>query len=419
MAQTVDIKALKDTKIFEPIRIGDHTLSNRVVFAPTTRRRALDDHTPSDLQLKYYSDRSEYAGSLLITEGTFVSEEAGLYTNVPGIWNQKQEQAWRKITDKVHENGSYISCQLWNLGRTADPVLLKERGYDFVSSSVVYTSEDSKRVAEESWNPLRALKTEEIEKMVNETYVNAAERAIKAGFDYIELHCAHGYLLDQFLQPCSNKRTDKYGGSIENRARVVLEIVDKLIETVGSHRIGLRISPWAKFQNMLAEKDEVHPITTFSYLLHELQRRADKGNELAYISIVEPRAQGSLAENRVQVDEAVEPSKIGGDNSFVYNVWKGAVLRTGNYTYDVPNFFCALADIEDDRTLIGFSKFYTSNPDFVHRLKEGLPLNHYDRSTFYAKSNWGYNTFLRYGERAQIQREIQEAKFPTISAESS
>lgn len=403
MVHAVKIRPLKDTKVFEPIRIGDHTLSNRVVFAPTTRRRALDDHTPSDLQLKYYSDRSEYAGSLLITEGTFVSEEAGLYTNVPGIWSQKQEQAWRKITDKVHENGSYISCQLWNLGRTADPVLLKERGYDFVSSSAVYFSEDSKRMAEESGNPLRALKTEEVEKMVNETYVNAAQRAINAGFDYIELHCAHGYLLDQFLQPCSNKRTDKYGGSIENRARIVLEIVDKLIETIGSHRIGLRISPWAKFQNMLAEKDEVHPITTFSYLLHELQRRADKGTELAYISIVEPRAEGN---------ETVEPSKIAGDNSFVYNVWKGGVLRTGNYTYDVPYFYRALADAEDNRTLIGFSRFYTSNPDLVHRLKEGLSLTPYDRSTFYIKSNRGYNTFLRYGEENEIHKETEETEFP-------
>jgi len=394
----VQVAALKDTDLFKPLKVGEHTLSNKVVYPPTTRLRALDDHTPSDLELEYYDKRSKYAGSLLITEATFVSEQAGLYSNVPGIWNEKHVKGWKEITDRIHENGSFISSQFWFLGRVGDPQLLKDRGLDFVAPSAIYPDDTSKEKAEAAGNPIRALTEKEIHDIIYDTYTNAAKNAIAAGFDYIELHAAHGYLLDQFLQPATNQRTDKYGGSIENRARFVLELVDHLITVVGANRLAIRISPWAKFQGMKAEQDSTHAVTTFSYLLHELQKRADNGNEFAYVSIVEPRVQGIVD---------VEKSQQVGDNTFVGQIWKGIILKSGNYTYDAPHFKTLLHDISDNRTMVGFARYYTSNPDLVKRLYEGWDLTPYDRDTFYATNNWGYNTWNNYDEKAEITKDAE------------
>lgn len=397
---TTEIIPLKNTDLFKSIKVGENNLSNKVVYAPTTRFRALDDHTPSDLEFEYYSKRSQFSGSLLITEATFVSEQAGLYSNVPGIWNANHVQAWKKITDEVHRNGSFISCQFWHLGRVADPKLLKERGLDFVSSSSNYPDRGTKKVAESVGNPLRALSEDEVQDLVFETYSKAAKNALAAGFDYIELHGAHGYLIDQFLQPSANTRNDKYGGSIEKRARFVLDLIDHLITIVGAHKLAIRLSPWAKFQGIKSEEDTVHPITTFSYLLHELQNRAIAGHQLAYISIVEPRVQGTVN---------VGGDQQKGNNDFVGQIWKGIILKSGNYTYDAPNFKTLLNDINDDRTLVGFSRYYTSNPDLVKRLYEGWDLAPYDRSTFYTKNNWRYNTFTNYEEEDKYIEE-QEVK---------
>lgn len=242
------ISPLKETDLFKPIKVGQHTLTNKVTFAPTTRNRALNDHTPSDLELEYYDKRSKFPGSLLITEATFVSEQGGLYANVPGIWNDKHVNAWKRITDKVHENGSFISCQFWFLGRVADPKLLKEHGLDLVSSSALYPNDDFKKKAETAGNPVRALTEQEIHDLIYDSYTKAAKNAMAAGFDYIELHSAHGYLLDQFLQPATNERTDKYGGSVENRARFLLELIDQLITIVGANKLAIRISLGLNFK---------------------------------------------------------------------------------------------------------------------------------------------------------------------------
>ena len=392
------ISPLKETDLFKPIKVGQHTLTNKVTFAPTTRNRALNDHTPSDLELEYYDKRSKFPGSLLITEATFVSEQGGLYANVPGIWNDKHVNAWKRITDKVHENGSFISCQFWFLGRVADPKLLKEHGLDLVSSSALYPNDDFKKKAETAGNPVRALTEQEIHDLIYDSYTKAAKNAMAAGFDYIELHSAHGYLLDQFLQPATNERTDKYGGSVENRARFLLELIDQLITIVGANKLAIRISPWAKFQGMKAEQDSTHPITTFSYVLHELQKRADNGNEFAYVSIVEPRVQGNVD---------VDKSEQKGDNTFVEQIWKGIILKSGNYTYDAPHFDTLLNDISDNRTLVGFSRYYTSNPDLVKRLYEGWDLTPYDRDTFYTNNNWRYNTWTNYNEKDEVNKDAE------------
>ena len=411
----VPIAALKDTDLFKSLKVGEHTLSNKVVYPPTTRLRALSDHTPSDLELEYYAERSKYPGSLLIAEATFVSEQAGLNGTipaawnsepagyVPGIWNDKHAQAWKKITDRVHENGSFMSSQFWFLGRVGDPQLLKDRGLDYVAPSAIYPDEDFKKKAEAAGNPLRALTEDEIHDLIYKTYTNAAKNAMAAGFDYIELHAAHGYLLDQFLQPAGNQRTDKYGGSIENRARFVLELIDHLTTVVGANKLAIRISPWATFQGMKGDQDSTHAVTTFSYLLHELQNRADNGNELAYVSVVEPRVLGGTD---------VEKSQQVGDNTFVGQIWKGIILKSGNYTYDAPHFKTLLHDISDNRTMVGFARYYTSNPDLVKRLYEGWDLTPYDRLSFYGSSNWGYNTFDNYNGKRQFTKDIESGKLP-------
>ncbi|KAK6458250.1 NADH:flavin oxidoreductase/NADH oxidase [Scheffersomyces xylosifermentans] len=394
---------LKNTDAFKPVKVGTNTLSNRITYVPTTRLRALDDHTPSDLELKYYADRAQYPGTLLIAEATFVSERAGVYERAPGIWNEKQTKAWKKITDAVHDKGSFISSQFWFLGRVAKPELLKERGLDLVGPSANYASEEAKEAAEKAGVPIKPLTKEDIHYLTNVEYVNAAKNAIAAGFDYIELHSAHGYLLDSFLHAATNKRTDEYGGSIENRSRFLLELIDKLIETVGADKLAVRFSPWAKFSGLKAEEDEVHPITEYSYLLHELQKRANAGNELAYISIVEPRVQGT---NNVDETQQI------GDNSFVRQVWKGVIVKAGNYTYDAPEFKSIQEEVRDSKTLVGFSRYFISNPDLVNRLAEGYELTPYQRETFYGKDNWGYNTWDNYGKDSGFKKEDEEKVLP-------
>lgn len=290
--------------------------------------------------------------------------------------------SYEKISSREYENG--------------DPKLLKENGLDLTSSSAIYPDENSEKIAEAAGNPIRALTEEEIYDLIYNKFTEAAKNALAAGFDYIEIHGANGYLIDQFLQPGTNTRTDNYGGSIENRARFALELIDRLINVVGANKLAIRISPFSKFQGMKAEDDTVHPITTFGYLLHELQKRADRGDKLAYISVVEARLPGN--------EDAVD-SLISVDTTFVNQIWRGVILKAGNYTYDAPDFQNVLRDISDDRTLIGFARHYTSNPDLVKRLYEGWELTPYDRDTFYTKNNWRYNTWTNYYEKDNFNKK--------------
>lgn len=400
------VKPLENTKIFEKIRVGHNDLSHRITMVPTTRVRALPDHSPSDLLLKHYDDRSKTPGTLVTSEATLASPVFGIYENAPGIWTDEQTRSWKKVTDAVHKNKSFIGVQLWLLGRVADPAATKKQGYLLVApSNIPYQQESGLSLAHSPGDvpSLHVPSAEEIHKWIHEDLVRAAKNALAAGFDYIEVHGAHGYLVDTFLQSVSNKRTDQYGGSIENRARFALEIIDALIPVVGAHRLAIRISPWAKVQGILGADDEVSPVAQFGYLVSELQRRANQGNELAYISVVEPRVSGI---NDVKVSEQF------GSNDFIRSIWKGVVLKAGNFTYDAPNFEQALKDVEDDKTLIGFSRYFTSNPDLVERLRQGHDLRTYERDLFYAKGNWGYNTYTRHNEKSEFVEEEERNRVP-------
>ena len=374
------IKPLGSTKLFQPIKLGFNTLSQRIAFAPSTRYRATKDNIPTDLQLEYYSQRSEYPGTLIITEATYTSRQGGLVPYVPGIYNDAQTKSWKKINDAIHANGSFSSVQLWYLGRVANPKDLKDAGLPLIGPSAVYWDEESEKLAKSVGNELRELTEKEIDHIVEVEYPNAAKRAIEAGFDYIEVHSAPGYFLDQFLNPASNKRTDKYGGSIENRARLLLRIIDKLIGIVGAEKLAVRLAPWSSFLGMEIEGEEIH-----SYILQQLQQRADNGQQLAYISLVEPRVTG--------IYDVSLKDQQGRSNEFAYKIWKGNFVRAGNYTYDAPEFKTLINDLKNDRTIIGFSRFFTSNPDLVEKLKLGKPLNHYDREEFYKYYNYGYNSY--------------------------
>ncbi|KAI5969828.1 hypothetical protein CANMA_001118 [Candida margitis] len=399
---------LKDTLVFEPIKVGDVTLSNRIVLCPTTRFRAakssaeVSNHLPSDLILDHYAQRAQYPGTLLVTEATYVSPQAGGYDGVPGIYTTEQTKAWKKVVDAVHAKKSFISLQAWFLGRVGDPRVLKKEGQKYVSVSPIYPDDRAKALSQKAGLALTELSIDDLKEIIYKDYAIAAKNAIdEAEFDFFELHGAHGYLLDTFLHENTNHRTDQYGGSIENRARFILELIDHLSTVIHPSKIAIRLSPWAEVQGVA---EPVSPIPQFSYLLAQLQKRANEGKALGYVSVVEPRVQGVVT---------VSQESIKGTNDFVESVWKGVTLRAGNYTYDAPEFNQIKHDVANGRTLVGFSRYFTSNPDLVYKLKDDpSKLVKYDRKLFYQPFNWGYNTYdgQSYDEEAERKRYAQPIK---------
>ncbi|KAL5532355.1 hypothetical protein ACEPAF_5925 [Sanghuangporus sanghuang] len=359
-------------KLFQPIRVGSLNLSHRIVFAPLTRFRADDAHVPTDIMVDYYAQRASAPGSLLITEAAFIAAKAGGYDNAPGIWSDEQVAAWKKVTDVVHAQGSYIFMQLWQLGRTANPEILaqpdspKNPGgpYPFVSSSDIPISERKDGPAP------RPLTHEEILEYV-ELFGRAAHNAVhRAGFDGVEIHGAHGYLVDQFLQDIANKRTDQWGGNIENRSRFALEVIKKIVDAVGEERTAIRLSPFNTVEGMRMD----HPQPTFAYLVSRIREAYPR---FAYLHVVEPRVAGN-SEREVLAGES---------NDFLRAIWKspdseknGSVyLSAGGYTPED-----AVKDAEEKGDLIVFGRYYISNPDLPTRIKKNIPLAPYDRKTFYA-----------------------------------
>lgn len=388
--------SLANSNLFKPIKVGPVELKNRLVYAPTTRFRNTEDFVATDSMLEYYTRRASDNGGLLIVEATFPAPEFGLYEHAPMIKTPEQVAAFKKIVDAVHSKGSSISIQLWNLGRTADPKVLKKHNLPFVAPSAIYFDEDSEKQAKEAGNELRAMTIPEIKAMVAE-YARAAKRSInEAGFDIVEIHGAHMYLLDQFLQASSNKRTDEYGGSIENRAKFMLEVVDACIEAVGAERVAIRLSPYAQFQGGQGIHSEINPIVTWGYVLSELERRAKQGNRLAYVSIVEPRVSGIV--------DNPGASKI--DFSWPDLIWKGIIIRAGGFL-DKNNIDKLPSIVNaNDHTLIAVGRFFTSNPDLAKRLKNNLELTPYNRSVFYRYDNVGYLDYKGYGEPLDHTKDI-------------
>ncbi|KAF8851559.1 FMN-linked oxidoreductase [Acephala macrosclerotiorum] len=225
------------SRLFKPLKIGDVEARHRIGMAPLTRFRATADRVPTPLMKEYgyYSQRSAVPGTLIITEGTFISATCGGFTNAPGFWPEDQIAAWRTITDEVHSKGCFIFCQLFAMGRAADVEVAQKEGVAIVAPSAI--------PIEEGAAVPQAMTIEEIKQTVQD-FVDASRNAIRAGFDGVEIHGANGYLLDQFIQDVSNKRHDEYGGSVENRSRLLNDVIKSVVNAIGPKRVGLRLSPW-------------------------------------------------------------------------------------------------------------------------------------------------------------------------------
>jgi len=342
--------------LFTPLQVGRLTLSHRVVLAPLTRTRATKEHVHTELGVDYYAQRSSIPGSLLITEATVIHPAAGTIPHAPYIYTDRQVQAWKEVVDAVHANGSYIFLQLIALGRATDPELLKSEdpNFEFVGASAIPISS--------SYPSPRPLTVEEIKTYV-QWYADAADKAVnQAGFDGVELHFANGYLPDQFLQDVSNQRTDEYGGSVENRARFPLEILEAVSKAVGEDRVGFRISPWNPWQGMRMED----PKPTFAYFVSQAKERFPN---LAHLHAVEPRVAGGDDTDCNESDSNDFLRKIWGDKAFI---------AAGGYT---PQTAVETANTKGG--LIAFGRHYIANPDLPLRIKYGVPLTGYQRSTFY------------------------------------
>ncbi|KAL2373061.1 hypothetical protein RJ035_004358 [Blastomyces gilchristii] len=372
--------------IQSPLQIGNITLQHRIVLAPLTRFRADDNHVPLSFVKEYYADRASVPGTLLITEGTFISPRAGGFDNVPGIYNDEQIRAWKEITDVVHAKSSFIFCQLWALGRAADSRVLTEDGHPVVSSSDIPISKES------------AVPTPLDENGIQEfigDYVQAAKNAMEAGFDGVEIHGANGYLCDQFLQDTCNNRNDRWGGSIENRSRFGIEVAKAVSEAIGCEKTAYRISPWSPFQAM----GMADPKPQFTHFVQNLAKI-----KLAYLHVVESRVSGP---------ESCEGAYQSTD--FVVDAYanSGPVILAGGFRPETANR--RIENLKGQRIAIAFGRFYTSNPDLPFRAFNHIPFTPYNRRTLYTpKSPVGYIDFLNSSQYEAWASTKSEAS-PTLN----
>ncbi|KAJ5981751.1 hypothetical protein N7522_013379 [Penicillium canescens] len=342
--------ATKDS-LFESLRLGALPLKHRVILAPCTRMRASKEsegvYVPNDLNVEYYSQRAS-DGGFMLTEATPISRHAAGYPGVPGIFTPSQIAGWKKVTDAVHAKGAFIYCQLWHVGRATVSSFIE--GRDVLGASEIPITGNALDGSEYAASPPRPMTTEEIQETVKE-YVAAAKRAREAGFDGVEIHGANGYLLDQFLHDNVNTRTDEYGGSIEKRSRFVLEVIEAITATIGADRVGIRLSPYNYFQDTRDSNPNVHWAKLCSMIAS-----LPEESRPAYVHMVEPRFDEVLDEKAKIESLATEKPSL--DNA-------GTKLVAGG------------ADA------VVFGRYFISNPDLPRRLKEGLPLTPYDRTTFY------------------------------------
>jgi N-ethylmaleimide reductase len=363
-------------KLFVPIQVGAITLKHRVVMPPLSRLRAeWPSGVPSDLNVEYYSQRAS-DGGLIFTEATAISPSARGYRGAPGIYSEEQVTGWRRVTEAVHAKGGYMFVQLWHAGRTThiavtgeEPVTASVDPTYWAYPSILVVTPDGFSQP----SPHRALEAAEIASII-EQYRAAAVNAKKAGFDGVELMAANGHLIDQFLQDNSNKRTDRYGGTIENRARLLFEVLDALISVWSSDRVGVRIAPSGTFNGM-ADSDP-------RALFHHIAECLNDLN-LAYLHVIEPRIKGGelIAKGQGPV-AAQELSKV----------FRGSIIAAGGFEPDTAEATVA----NGDASLIAFGRQFIANPDLPKRIELGLPLNRYDRSTFYGFDARGYTDYPTY-----------------------
>ncbi|BAM92318.1 NADH-dependent flavin oxidoreductase [Bradyrhizobium oligotrophicum S58] len=368
--------------LFSPLTIGPYRLEHRVVMAPLTRMRA-DKATlaPRPLNVDYYAQRAT-PGGLIIAEATPVLPTGTGSPNVPGIYSEAQIAGWKHVVDAVHAKGGVIFLQLWHVGRVSHSSF-QPGGALPVAPSAIAISDDLKAMTADgkvaAYETPRALETDEIPGIVA-AYGQAARNAIAAGFDGVEVHGANGYLIEQFLQTRSNQRTDRYGGSIENRCRFLLEVTQAVIDACGAAKVGVRLSPYG----IANGSGEAEPMPLYTYAIEALNRLG-----IAYLHLIEPRSSGA---GRADVNWQNVPSAL----ALFRPVWKGVLIGAGGFTGEPAE--AAIKGGHADA--IAFGRYFISNPDLPQRLAHGWPLTPYHRPTFYGGEDKGYTDYPAYDEMA-------------------
>jgi N-ethylmaleimide reductase len=356
---------MSSAKLFESFKLGPITLPNRLVMAPLTRNRAIPPGmVPNPLAVDYYGQRASAA--LLITEASQVSQQGQGYQDTPGIYSKEQVEGWRKVTDRVHERGGRIFIQIWHVGRISHtslqadggkpvaPSAIRAKGKTFVNGTFADVSEP------------RALELSEIAGVIDD-FKRGAANALAAGFDGVEIHGANGYLLDQFAKDGTNKRTDAYGGGIENRAKLMLEVSKAVAAEAGADRTGIRISPVTPANDV----SDSNPQPLFDYIVDGLEAL-----KLTYIHVIEGATGGP---------RDIAPF----DYASLRRRFKRAYIANNGYDFELANKQLATGAAD----LIAFGKPFISNPDLVERLKQRAPLNEWDKATFYGGGAKGYTDY--------------------------
>jgi 2,4-dienoyl-CoA reductase-like NADH-dependent reductase (Old Yellow Enzyme family) len=343
--------------LFDPLQIGDLTLPNRIIMAPLTRQRAGDVRVPNALMAAYYAERA--SAGLILSEATSVTPQGVGYAATPGIWSHEQVEGWKLVTDAVHAAGGKIFLQLWHVGRVSDPIFL-DGALPVAPSAIAPNGHVSLVRPERPFVTPRALDLEEIPGIVA-AYRKGAENAKLAGFDGVQVHGANGYLLDQFLQDSTNQRTDAYGGPIENRARLMLEVVDACIEVWGANRVGMHLAPRGDSHTM----GDSNPAATFGYVARELGKR-----KIAFIA-----AREALGDDRL--------------GPLLKKEFGGPYIANEKFTKDSAQQLLAAGEAD----AVAWGKLYIANPDLVRRFELNAPLNEPDASTFYAAGEKGYTDY--------------------------
>jgi N-ethylmaleimide reductase len=351
--------------IFSPSKLGPLQLPNRVVMAPMTRNRAGRGNVPGPLNATYYAQRA--SAGLIISEATQISPQGVGYPGTPGIHSAEQIAGWKGVTDAVHAAGGRMFLQLWHVGRISHPSLQPDGALPVAPSAIAPAGQAMTAEGLKPFVAPRALETEEIAGIV-EDYRQAAHNARDAGFDGVELHGANGYLIDQFLRDRSNRRTDRYGGTAQNRVRFLIEVVEAIVGEWGAERVGVRLSPTNPFNDMA----DSNPASTFATAVAELNRFG-----LAYLHVVEPAASDPVGDGDMP------------DVRFFRKLWRGALM--GNKGYDLARANAVIQAGWAD--LVSFAVLFLANPDLPVRFRRGGPFNPPDRKTFYGGTATGYTDY--------------------------
>ncbi len=361
------------SSLFSAIHLGPYTLSHRVVMAPLTRMRSEAGDRPGELMQTYYAQRASLGG-FIVSEATVVSPTGNGYLGSPGLYNDEQIPGWQAITEAVHAKGGTIFLQLFHAGRQSHQDMQPNGALPVAPSEVAY---NGVAYTADGWvtsSPHRALTEAEIKALV-EDFRSASARALQAGFDGVEIHGANGYLIDQFLQDGSNQRTDGYGGSIENRARFLLEITEAAISVWGSQRVAVRVGPSGTFGDM---KDS-DPKALFTYVVQRLDSL-----DLAYLHLIEPRVLGNV------IDDSKDQAPVA--SQLMRQHYRGLIIAAGGFTAQSAEAILQAGDAD----MVAFGRDFIANPDLPERLRREWPLNDYDRDTFYGGTARGYTDYPRF-----------------------